>query len=590
MCSGKENRGERIYAMTGRQAGSSRSAGWFEAKGKVGFVHRSKLYGEGFGETLFDGRPVIGIANSWSQLNPCNAHLGRVADAVRQGVIEAGGAALEFPTMSLGETLMRPTAMLFRNLMAMEVEETLRANPLDGVVLLAGCDKTTPAMIMGAASVDLPTVLVTGGPALTGSFRGEPAGSGTHVWRFSEEVRAGRMSEAEFRSAERCLARGNGHCNTMGTASTMACLTEAMGLQLPMSATAPAVDADRFRIAAEAGRRAVALVREGRHVSELLTRKSFENAIRINAAIGGSTNAVVHLLAMAGRAGVPLSLDDIDRLSRDVPLLVDLLPSGRHFMADFHDAGGVPAVLQELGELVYPEVPTVDGRSLGEVRAEAVRWRPGVVRSRQEPLQPAGCGVAVLRGSLAPDGAVVKQSAASPRLRRHRGRALVFDSIEEYELRIDDPSVEVDADTVLVVRYAGPRGYPGMPEIGNLALPARLLQRGVTDMVRITDGRMSGTSYGTVVLHVAPEAAAGGPLALVESGDEVELDIPGRRLELHVDEASLARRREKWRPPEPPGERGWTRLYVDHVQQADRGADLDYLVGRSGAAVPRRSL
>ena len=567
-----------------------RSAGWFAASGKVGFVHRSKLYGEGFGEELFDGRPVIGIANSASELNPCNAHLTRLADSVRRGVTAAGGAALEFPTMSLGETLMRPTTMLFRNLMAMEVEETLRANPLDAVVLLAGCDKTTPAMVMGAASVNLPAVLVTDGPALTGSFRGEPVGSGTHVWRFYEQVRAGRMSDTEFRSAESCLARGNGHCNTMGTASTMACLTEAMGLALPMSATAPAVDADRLRIATEAGRRAVALARERRSMADLLTRESFENAVRVNAAVGGSTNAVIHLLAIAGRAGVPLTLDDIDRLSRDVPLLVDLLPSGRHFMADFHAAGGVPAVVRELGDLLHTDTPTVAGRRLGDLCADAVRWRPEVIRSRLEPLQPPGCGVAVLRGSLAPDGAVVKQSAASPHLLRHRGRALVFDSIEEYEARIDEPELEVDADTVLLVRYAGPRGYPGMPEIGNLALPARLLRAGVSDMVRISDARMSGTSYGTVVLHTAPEAAVGGPLALVETGDEIELDVPGRRLDLLVDEVELGRRRGAWRPPEPASHRGWTRLYVEHVQQADKGADLDFLVGGSGAEVPRRSL
>ncbi len=567
-----------------------RSAQWFAATGKVGFVHRSKLYGEGFDASLFDGRPVVGIANSWSELNPCNAHLRRLAESVRRGIVEAGGAALEFPTMSLGETLMRPTAMLYRNLMAMEVEETLRANPLDGVVLLAGCDKTTPAMVMGAASVDLPTVLVTGGPALTGEFRGEAVGSGTHVWRFSEQVRAGQMSEGEFRQAEACLARGNGHCNTMGTASTMACIAEGMGLQLPGSATAPAVDAERLRLAAEAGRRAVALVREQHPIGEMLTRRSFENAVRLNAALGGSTNAVVHLLAMAGRAGVPLTLDDIDELSRDVPLLVDLLPSGRHFMADLHAAGGVPAVLRELGDLLHADLPTVAGRSVDEIRTAASPGRPGIIRSRREPLQPPGSGVAVLRGSLAPDGAIVKQSAASPGLLRHRGRALVFDSIEEYDAGIDDPALDVDASTVLVVRYAGPRGYPGMPEIGNLTLPRRLLQAGVTDMVRVSDARMSGTSYGTVVLHVAPEAAVGGPLALVETGDEIELDVPARRLELCVDEAVLAQRRAAWRPPEPAGVRGWVKLYVEHVQQADTGADLDFLVGGSGAAVPRRSL
>lgn len=568
----------------------SRSAGWFAAQGKVGFVHRSKLRGAGFGEELFDGRPVIGIANSWSELNPCNVHLRRLADAVRAGILAAGGAALEFPTMSLGETLMRPTAMLYRNLMAMEVEETLRANPLDGVVLLAGCDKTTPAMVMGATSVDLPTVLVTGGPALTGEFRGQPVGSGTHVWRLSEEVRAGRMSAGEFRAAEGCLARGNGHCNTMGTASTMACLTEAMGLQLPGSATAPAVDADRMRVARAAGQCVVTLVRDRRPMSELLTRRSFENAVRVNAAIGGSTNAVVHILAMAGRAGVPLCLADIDSLSRDVPLLVDLLPSGRHFMADFHAAGGVPALLNALGNLLHVDTPTVDGRSLGEVCSAATSWRPEVIRSRNDPLQAPGSGVAVLHGTLAPDGALVKQSAASPALLQHEGRAVVFDSIEDYDAHVDDPGLDIDADTVLIVRYAGPRGYPGMPEIGNLTLPRRLLQAGVTDMVRISDARMSGTSYGTVVLHTAPEAAVGGPLALVETGDRIVLDVPARRVDLAVDKAELDRRRARWQPPASPAGRGWVKLYVDHVGQADTGADLDFLVGASGSAVPRRSL
>jgi dihydroxy-acid dehydratase len=509
---------------------------------------------------------------------------------VHDGILAAGGAPVEFNTMSLGETLMRPTAMLFRNLMAMEVEETLRANPLDGVVLLSGCDKTTPAMVMGAASADLPSVLVTGGPSLPGRFRGRQMASGTDVWRISEEVRAGRMPESELRFAERCNSRGNGHCNTMGTASTMACITEGMGLQLPMSASALAVDGERLRIAAKAGRRAVELARTDTPISTYLTRGSFENAIRINAALGGSTNAVVHLIAMAGRAEVPLSLDDIDALSRDVPLLADLLPSGRFLMPEFHDAGGVPAVLAELGELLHRDLPTVSGQTIGEIGASARRDSTDVIRSRSNPVQPAGSAVAVLRGSLAPDGAVIKQSAASSSLLRHRGRALVFDSIEDYTERIDDPEVDVDADTVLVLRNSGPRGYPGMPEVGSLALPKRLLQRGITDMVRISDARMSGTSYGTVVLHIAPESAVGGPLALVRDGDEIELDVPGRRLDLLLDEQELEHRRQQWEPLPSQQLRGWLRLYADHVLQADRGADLDFLVGRSGAPVPRRSL
>lgn len=567
----------------------TRSAGWFGETGKVGFYHRNKLFGEGFDDEIFDGRPVIGIANSWSQLAPCNVHLRRLAEAVHDGILAAGGVPLEFNTMSLGETLMRPTAMLFRNLMAMEVEETLRANPLDGVVLLSSCDKTTPAMVMGAASADLPAVLVTGGPSLPGRFQGRPMASGTDVWRISEEVRAGRLPESEFRYAERCNSRGNGHCNTMGTASTMASITEAMGLQLPMSASALALDGERFRIATRAGGRAVELARAETPVSTFLTRESFENAVRVNAALGGSTNAVVHLLAMAGRADVPLSLEDIDRLSRDVPLLVDLLPSGRFLMPEFHEAGGVPALLAELGDLLHQDLPTVGGMTLREIGATARRERDDVIRPVSDPVQPAGSALAVLRGSLAPDGAVIKQSAASRALLKHRGRALVFDSIEEYTDRIDNPDVDVDAETVLVLRNSGPRGYPGMPEVGNLALPKRLLQQGITDMVRISDARMSGTSYGTVVLHAAPEAAVGGPLALVRDGDEIELDVPGRRLDLLVDAQELQRRRTEWTPPVPPETRGWTRLYVDHVLQADRGADLDFLVGRSGSAIGRRS-
>lgn len=567
-----------------------RSAAWFGSEGKVGFVHRSKLYGLGHGDSLFDGRPVIGIANSASELNPCNVHLTRVADAVRNGVLAAGGAPLVFPTMSIGEPLMRPTAMLFRNLMAMEVEELLRANPLDGVVLLAGCDKTTPAMLMAAASVDLPAVLVTGGPALTGVFRGRQVGSGTHMWQLSEDVRAGRLTPADLLVAERCMVRGNGHCNVMGTASTMACLAEAMGLQLPGSASIPAVDAERLAQAEEAGRRAVALVEQDVAVSAMLTRASFENAVKVNAALGGSTNAVVHLLALAGRSGVDLRLDEFDELAREIPLLVDLLPSGSHFMSEFHAAGGLPAVLRELGDLLDLDVPTVAGRSLREVVEHAENWRPDVVRPVSDPLRPAGTGTAVLRGTLAPDGAILKQSAATPALMNHKGPAIVFDSIEEFDAWADDATVEVDPESVLVVRYAGPRGYPGMPEIGNLAIPRSLLDRGITDMVRISDARMSGTAYGTVVLHVTPESAVGGPLALVRTGDEIHLDVGQRRVDLCVDEPELERRRAGWTPPEPAADRGWTRLYVDHVLQADRGADLDFLVGRTGRGTGRRSL
>jgi len=565
-----------------------RSAAWFGDEGKLGFIARTHLRAMGLTDAHFDGRPVVGIANSFSELNPCNAHFRGLAQAVRRGVLEAGGVALEFPTVSLGEPLMRPSSMLFRNLMAMDVEETLRANPLDGVVLLAGCDKTTPAQLMGAASVDLPAVLMTGGPMLSGRFRGEEIGSGTDLWRFSEDVRAGRMSPEEFREVEGALHRSFGHCMTMGTASTMACLTEAMGLQLPGSATVPAVDSRRTAFAEAAGRRAVELVRAGGpRPSALLTRPAFENAIRVNAAIGGSTNAILHLLALAGRVGVELALDDFDRLARDVPLLVDLKPSGRFLMERFDAAGGMPAVLAELAPFLDLGAPCVTGRTLGEELAGARRDDPEVVRTLADPVQPPGSATAILRGNLAPRGAVIKQSAASPALLRHRGRALVFDSIEAYGAAAADPDLEVDPSTVLVLRNAGPVGYPGMPEVGNLPLPVGLLQAGVRDMVRLSDARASGTAYGTVVLHVAPEAAIGGPLALVRSGDLVELDVPGRRLELCVDDDELVRRRAAWVPPGTNGGRGWTQLYRDHVLQADRGADFDFLVGASGDAVPR---
>jgi dihydroxy-acid dehydratase len=567
----------------------SRSAAWFGPVGRNGFIHRSWMRNQGFGDEVFDGRPVIGIANSWSELTPCNAHLREVADAVKRGVWQAGGFPVEFPTMSLGEPLMRPTTMLFRNLMAMEVEESIRANPLDGVVLLTGCDKTTPAQLMGAASVDLPTIMVTGGPMLSGKFRGHDIGSGTHVWRFTEEARAGRMTAADLAEAETCMSRSRGHCMTMGTASTMACLVEALGMQLTGSAAIPAVDARRYALAQASGRRIVELVAEDVRPSAILTRQAFENAIRANAALGGSTNAVVHLLALARRLDVPLSLDDFDALARDVPVLVDLMPSGRFLMEDFYYAGGLPAVIRELKPLLHNDVPTVTGSSLGANVAEAPCWNHEVIRTLASPVQPAGSGTVVLRGSLCPRGAVLKISAASPGLLQHRGQALVFDRVEDYIAVCEDPALPVDASTVLVVRGAGPRGYPGFPEVGNLPMPKVLLEAGIEDMVRISDARMSGTGYGTCVLHVAPEAALGGPLALVRTGDWIELDVAGRRLDLMVDETELAARRAAWTPPPAPGSRGWVRLYVEHVLQADEGADLDFLVGRSGHAVPRHS-
>ncbi|GAA4617322.1 MULTISPECIES: IlvD/Edd family dehydratase [Saccharopolyspora] len=567
-----------------------RSTSWFGAEGKMGFVHRSKLYNSGRSPEMFDGRPVIGICNSWSELTPCNRHLRDVAEAVKRGVLLAGGFPLEFPTMSLGETLMRPSAMLYRNLMAMEVEENLRSYPLDGVVLLGGCDKTVPAQLMGALSADLPAIVLTGGPMLNGKFRGCDAGSGTHVWQFAEEVRAGRMSRAEFGRAEACLSRSAGHCTTMGTASTMACLVEVMGLSLPGSAAVPAVDAGRYALAEQSGKRIVSLVEDDVRPSSILDRRSFENAARLNAAIGGSTNAIVHLSALAGRAEVDFPLEEFDRQARDIPLLVNLLPSGQFLMEEFSYAGGVPAVVAELGERLHGDARTVTGRTLAENCEGAQNWNREVIHSCAEPVQPAGSATAVLHGNLAPNGAVIKLSAASPELIDHTGTALVFDTVEEYYARCDDPDLPVDADTVLVVRGAGPRGYPGMPEIGNLSIPKKLLDAGVRDLVRITDGRMSGTSYGTIVLHVAPESAAGGPLALLRTGDRVHLDVANRQLNMLVDDAELARRASEAaeRPADAQG--GWTGLYREHVGQADTGADLDFLRGRRGHAIPRRHL
>ena len=491
--------------------------------------------------------------------------------------------------MALGETLLRPTAMLYRNLLAMEAEELIRANPLDGVVLLSGCDKTTPGLLMAAASVDLPAVMVTGGPMLNGKYQGTDVGSGTAVWRWEEDLLAGRMTQEECVFAEGCMARSNGHCMTMGTASTMASMAEALGMQLPYSATWPAVDARRYETAQRAGQVIVGLVNDGTTPADIMTRDAFENAIRVNAAIGGSTNAVIHLLAIAGRLGVPLALDDFDTLIRDVPTLLNLQPSGKYLMEDFCYAGGLPAVMRELGGLLHAGALTVTGKTVGENVKDAPCWNREVIHAFGAPFQPAGTGTAVLRGNLAPHGAVIKQSAASPHLLRHRGRALVFDSPEDYHRAAADPDLDVDSDTVLVIRYCGPKGYPGMPEVANGPLPAKLLKRGVRDIVRICDGRMSGTAYGTVVLHVAPEAAVGGPLALVRTGDLIALDVPSRTLTLEVTDDELALRRAAWTARAPHATRGWTWLYTEHVGQADTGADLDFLTGASGATVGRDS-
>lgn len=543
---------------------------------------------QGLPHHVFDGRPVVGICNTWSELTPCNAHFRELAEYVKKGVWEAGGLPLEFPVMSLGETNLRPTAMLFRNLASMDVEESIRGNPIDGVILLCGCDKTTPSLLLGAASCNLPALVVSGGPMLNGCFRGQRIGSGTGVWQMSEAVRAGKMGEEEFIEAESCMNRSRGHCMTMGTASTMASMVEALGMGLPHNAAIPAVDARRQVLAHMAGRRIVEMVRENLTIDKILTREAFENAIRTNAAIGGSTNAVVHLIAFGGRIGVDITLDDFE-LGTDVPCLLNLQPSGEYLMEDFYYAGGLPAVLRQLGEngLLHKDALTVNGRTIWENVKNAERYNDKVIFAAKQPFKSAA-GIAVLRGNLAPNGAVIKPSAATPSLLVHRGRAVVFENVEELHARVDDETLDIDETCVMVLKGAGPKGYPGFAEVGNMPLPAKVLRKGITDMVRISDGRMSGTAYGTVVLHISPESAIGGPLALVRTGDTIVLDVPKRKIELEVSEEELVRRKAEWKPPEPP-KRGWYKLFHDHVLQAHEGVDLDFLRGRSGADVPRDS-
>jgi dihydroxy-acid dehydratase len=566
-----------------------RSNEWYAGDDRNAYIHRAWMR-RGVPGSAFEGRPQIAIANTASDLTPCNSHLTEVAQSVKNGIYEAGGIPLELPVVSLGETQVRPTAMLWRNMAAMATEEMLRANPIDGVVLLGGCDKTIPALLMAAASVDLPAVVVPGGPMLTGHFQGEPLGCGTDVWRLSEEVRAGTLSEAGFLESESSMIRSKGHCNTMGTASTMALVAEALGTVIPGLAGTPAPDARLLAAAHETGRLAVQLVADDRRPSTFLTTASFHNAIVALAAIGGSTNAVVHLLAIAGRLGVDLTIDDFDRIGADVPLLVNLQPAGRYLMDDLYRAGGFLAVMREVRDLLDPDALTVTGRPFVEHLDDARIWDPDVISTRDAPLQRAA-GISVLRGSLAPGGAIIKPAAASPHLLKHRGRAVVFDSIEDFRARIDDPDLDVDEDSVMVLRGCGPQGYPGMPEVSNMPLPTKLLATGVRDMVRVCDGRMSGTAYGTVVLHVTPEAAAGGPLAVVQTGDWISLDVRAGRLDLDVPADELAARTpnratlDGYAKPR----RGWERLYVDHVLQADRGADLDFLVGSSGSKVSRES-
>ncbi len=565
-----------------------RSQAWFGAMDKDGFIHRSYMRGMGLPSEAFDGRPVIGICNTFSEFTPCNAHFRELVQHIKSGVLEAGGVPVEFPVFSCGESNLRPTSMLFRNLAAMDVEESIRSNPMDAVVLMTGCDKTTPSLLMGAASCDLPTIVISGGPMLNGRHKGAMLGSGTHTWKFSEDMRSGKITAREFMEAEAGMNRSAGHCMTMGTASTMACMVEALGVALPTNAAWPAVDTRRNLLARMTGRRIVAMAHEDQRLSQVLTRAAFENAIIVNGAIGGSTNAVVHLLAVAGRIGVDLSLDDWDRCGRSVPTIVDLMPSGRFLMEEFCYAGGLPVVMKEVAHLLNGDAITVSGSTVSENIGDAENYDPEVIRPLDNPLTDDG-GIAVLRGNLAPDGAVLKPSAATPELMVHRGVAVVFENIDDFKARIDDPDLDADENSVLVLKNCGPKGYPGMAEVGNMALPKKLLEKGVRDMVRISDARMSGTAFGTVVLHCAPEAAAGGTLALVENGDMISLDVPNRSLTLEVDDATLAGRRSNWTEPEREMTSGYQSLYTTHVLQADSGADLDFLVGCRGADVPRES-
>jgi dihydroxy-acid dehydratase len=566
-----------------------RSHDWFGRKDKDGIIYRSWMKNQGMPTDMFDGRPVIGICNTYSELTPCNAHFRSHAEAVKRGVLEAGGFPLEFPIMSLGETLLKPTAMLFRNLASMDAEESIRGNPLDGVVLLTGCDKTTPSTVMGAASVGLPTIVVPGGPMLNGRYRGQTIGSGTHVWKFDEDMKTGRMSQEECEYAESCMSRSIGHCMTMGTASTMACMVESLGLTLSGAAAIPAADSRKKVMAQLSGRRIVEMVKEDLTIDKILTREAFENAIMVNAAVGGSSNFIIHLMAIAGRIGVPLDLEDFDRLGSKIPLLVNLMPSGKFLMEDFYYAGGLPVILQELRDQLHKNITTVTGKNHQEnIQGNTDCYDREVIAAYDKPLIPeAGC--VIVKGNLAENGAVIKPSAASPALMQHKGRAVVFESIEDYHARVDDPDLDIDESCVMVLKYVGPVGYPGMPEVGNMALPKKLLEKGVRDMVRISDGRMSGTAYGTAVLHVSPESAIGGNLALVQNGDIIELDVPARKLWLHVPEEELARRKAAWQPPAPASNRGYVSLYIKHVMGADKGADLDFLQGSSGSQVTRDS-
>ncbi len=569
-----------------------RSAAWFGTTDKNGFMYRSWMKNQGIPDHEFQGKPIIGICNTWSELTPCNAHFRKIAEHVKKGILEAGGYPVEFPVFSNGESNLRPTAMFTRNLASMDVEEAIRGNPIDGVVLLTGCDKTTPALLMGAASCDIPAIVVTGGPMLNGKHKGKDIGAGTIVWQMHEELKAGKIDLNEFLSAESGMSRSAGTCNTMGTASTMACMAEALGTSLPHNAAIPAVDSRRYVLAHLSGMRIVDMVHEDLRLSKILTKEAFENAIKVNAAIGGSTNAVIHLKAIAGRIRVDLQLDDWNRVGRGMPTIVDLQPSGRFLMEEFYYSGGLPAVIRRMGEanlLPHPQALTVNGQTIWENCQQSPIYNDEVIRKIDNPIRQDG-GMCILRGNLAPKGAVLKPSAATPELMKHRGRAVVFENFDDYKARINDPDLDVDETCILVMKNAGPKGYPGMAEVGNMGLPPKILAKGITDMVRISDARMSGTAYGTVVLHVAPEAMAGGPLAVVQNGDFIELDAYAGKLHLEVSDEELKQRLENLAPPTPPSFiGGYRKLYVEHVLQADEGCDFDFLVGCRGSEVPRHS-
>jgi dihydroxy-acid dehydratase len=576
-----------VFKKMRRMKKSLRSQEWFGKKGKDGFIYRAWMKNQGIPSYEFEGKPVIGICNTWSELTPCNAHFREIAESVKKGVLEAGGFPVEFPVMSLGETLIKPTAMLYRNLVSMDVEESIRCNPIDGVVLLCGCDKTTPALVMGACSVDIPTIVVSGGPMLTGKYKGKDIGT-SDLWRFTDDLRSEAMSEQEFKAAEAGMCRSKGHCAVMGTASSMACMVEAMGLSLSENAAIPAVDSNRKVLAQLSGSRIVQMVREDIKPSDILTREAFENAIKVNAAIGGSTNFVIHLLAIAGRIGIPLDIDDFDKFSASIPLIANLQPSGKYFMEDLYYAGGLPAVMKEMLPLLHGDCKTVSGLTIRESVQHAEAINPEVIAQIEKPFNILS-GVVVLKGNLCMNGAIIKPSAASPELMLHTGKAVVFENIEDYKERIDDPALDVDENSVLVLKNVGPKGYPGMPEVGNMGIPKKLLAKGITDMVRISDGRMSGTGFGTVVLHVSPESASGGNFALIKDGDLIQLDVPGRTLNLLVGAEEMARRKAAWQLSAGNISRGYVSLYINHVEQAHLGADFDFLKGGSGSVVSRDS-